>query len=89
MIEKLLCLDVPIAEEHQKKFQEIRERALELHSKSISFGLVVYEEDRDNSWLKGGVLTQQRGYILLNNIKKLEDSIIEVSNISISPIPDA
>jgi len=36
-----------------------------------------------------GVITQQKGYILVNDIKKLEESLIEVTNISISPIPDA
>jgi len=36
-----------------------------------------------------GVITQKKGYILVNNIKKLEKSITDVSNVSISPIPDA
>jgi CRP/FNR family transcriptional regulator len=38
---------------------------------------------------RNGVITQQKGYLLVNDIKKLEKRIAEVSSENISPIPDA
>ncbi len=38
---------------------------------------------------RGGIITQKKGYFLVNDIKKLEESITDVSNVTISPIPDA
>jgi len=36
-----------------------------------------------------GVIKQQGGYMLVNNVKRLEQSMKDISNISVSPIPDA
>lgn len=38
---------------------------------------------------RSGVITQKRGHLLVNDIKKLEKSITDVSNVNISPIPDS
>ena len=38
---------------------------------------------------RDGVITQKRGHLLVNDIRKLEESVTEVSNVNISPIPDA
>lgn len=38
---------------------------------------------------RNGVVSQKRGYFFVNDIKKLEESLTEVLNVSISPIPDA
>ncbi len=37
---------------------------------------------------RSGILTKKKGYLLVNDIKKLEESITDVSNVAISPIPD-
>lgn len=38
---------------------------------------------------RNGIITQKRGHLLVNDIKKLEKSIADISNVDISPIPNA